>query len=49
MVGTAATALVILVHCPDAGWWALAVWTAIIGALFAHIDYHWSQKKTNSP
>jgi UDP-N-acetylmuramyl pentapeptide phosphotransferase/UDP-N-acetylglucosamine-1-phosphate transferase len=49
MVGTAATALVVLVQRPDAGWWALAAWTAIIGALFARIDYHWSQKKTNSP
>ena len=49
MVGTAATALIVLVKRPDAGWWALAVWTAIIGALFARIDYHWSQKKTNLP
>lgn len=49
MVGTAATALIVLVERPDAGWWALAAWTAIIGALFARIDYHWSQKKTNLP
>jgi UDP-GlcNAc:undecaprenyl-phosphate/decaprenyl-phosphate GlcNAc-1-phosphate transferase len=49
MVGTAATALALLVQRPAAGWWGLAVWTAIMGAFFARIDYHWSQKKTNSP
>lgn len=49
MVGTAATAVAVLAQHAAVGWWALAVWTAIMGALFARIDYHWSQKKTNSP
>jgi UDP-N-acetylmuramyl pentapeptide phosphotransferase/UDP-N-acetylglucosamine-1-phosphate transferase len=49
MVGTASTALVVLIRRPEAGWWAAAVWTAIMAALFARIDYHWSHKNTNSP
>jgi UDP-GlcNAc:undecaprenyl-phosphate/decaprenyl-phosphate GlcNAc-1-phosphate transferase len=49
MLGTAGTALAVLVTRPGAGWWALGAWTAIIAALFAGIDYHWSQKNTNSP
>ena len=49
MVGTAATALALLVQRPASGWWGLAAWTAIIGAFFTRIDYHWKQKKTNSP
>jgi UDP-GlcNAc:undecaprenyl-phosphate GlcNAc-1-phosphate transferase len=46
--GTAATALVVLALRPAAGWWAVAVWTTIIAALFAGIDYHWSRKRLPS-
>jgi UDP-N-acetylmuramyl pentapeptide phosphotransferase/UDP-N-acetylglucosamine-1-phosphate transferase len=48
MVGAAATALSTLALRPGAGWWALAAWTAILAALFACIDYHWTQKNTNT-
>jgi UDP-GlcNAc:undecaprenyl-phosphate/decaprenyl-phosphate GlcNAc-1-phosphate transferase len=45
MAGTAATALGLLALRPAAGWWAVAAWTAILAALFARIDYHWSRKR----
>ncbi len=45
MAGTAATALCVLAFRPAAGWWAVAAWTAILAALFARIDYHWSRKR----
>ncbi|MEO8753111.1 MAG: glycosyl transferase [Casimicrobiaceae bacterium] len=45
MLGASATALAMLALKPDAGWWAVAAWTAIMAALFARIDYHWSRKR----
>ena len=45
MLGTGATALAVLALRPDAGWWAVAAWTAIMAALFARIDYHWTRKR----
>ena len=48
MVGTAATAVGCRLWAPDAGWWALAAWIAVVLMLFATIDYHW-RKKTNIP
>ena len=44
MAGTTVTALCLLVLRPDDGWWAVVAWTAILAALFARIDYHWSRK-----
>jgi len=48
MVGTSATAVGCRLWAPDAGWWALAAWIAVVLMLFAAIDYHW-RKKTNMP
>jgi UDP-N-acetylmuramyl pentapeptide phosphotransferase/UDP-N-acetylglucosamine-1-phosphate transferase len=45
MAGGGASALAVLALNPDAGWYAVAVWTGIIAALFAGIDYHWGQKR----
>ena len=45
MAGVGATAVGVLAHNPDGGWWALAAWSGLIAALFARIDYHWSRKR----
>ena len=45
MAGAGITALTMLALAPGAGWWAVAAWTAIMAALFARIDYHWSRKR----
>jgi UDP-N-acetylmuramyl pentapeptide phosphotransferase/UDP-N-acetylglucosamine-1-phosphate transferase len=44
IVGTSASALVVLGVAPGMGWWALAVWTTTLGVLFAGIDYHWRRR-----
>ncbi|HEX6137357.1 MAG TPA: hypothetical protein VF059_06850 [Casimicrobiaceae bacterium] len=48
MAGAAATALALRAADAAAGWWALGAWCAVVGTLFAAIDYHW-RKKTNIP
>ena len=45
MAATAATALCVLALAPGTGWWALAAAAAILAALFARIDYHWSRSR----
>jgi hypothetical protein len=44
IVGTSASALFMLAVAPGMGWWALAAWMTMLGALFAGIDYHWRRR-----
>jgi UDP-N-acetylmuramyl pentapeptide phosphotransferase/UDP-N-acetylglucosamine-1-phosphate transferase len=41
IAGASASALFTLAAAPAAGWWVLAAWSAVIGALFAGIDKLW--------
>ncbi len=45
MAGCAGTALGCVAFAPGAGWLALGLWSAVHGALFATIDYHWRKNK----
>lgn len=42
--GTALTALLVRAHAPALGAAALLAWIALLGLLFAAIDYHWRRK-----
>jgi UDP-N-acetylmuramyl pentapeptide phosphotransferase/UDP-N-acetylglucosamine-1-phosphate transferase len=44
MVGTAVSALCLLLVAPTAGWIVLGVWIAIHAAVFAGIEYHWRKR-----
>ncbi len=44
MLGTAVSALCMLLVAPTAGWIVLGVWVAIHAAFFAGIEYHWRKR-----
>jgi UDP-N-acetylmuramyl pentapeptide phosphotransferase/UDP-N-acetylglucosamine-1-phosphate transferase len=44
IVGTSASALVMLAVAPGMGWWALAAWMTTLGVLFTGIDYRWRRR-----
>lgn len=49
MIGCAASAIACLAFAPAAGWVALAVWIAIVAAVFARIDYHVGDSQMRKP
>jgi UDP-N-acetylmuramyl pentapeptide phosphotransferase/UDP-N-acetylglucosamine-1-phosphate transferase len=41
MIGAAVSALAALARAPQAGWYLLAVWVAVLALLFGSVGYHW--------
>jgi len=45
MLGTASSAVVVLIWAPQLGPWLVVGWSAVLALVYASIDYHWRRRR----